>query len=107
VQQPFAARKQRHGPLHTTTITTTTTSRRSGRWNCQQTHHSDAKQQPGLLSASALFAALCHCYFTRGRRPTRDHKATAAVNDGKQLFPSKIKELGKRTQLFADGAAQG
>jgi hypothetical protein len=32
--------------------------------------------------------------FNKDRRSTRDHKGTAAVNDGKTLFPSKIKELG-------------
>jgi hypothetical protein len=33
--------------------------------------------------------------FNKDRRSTRDHKSTAAVNDGKTLFPSKIKELGE------------
>lgn len=33
--------------------------------------------------------------FFRDRKPLHDHKATAAVNDAKTLFPSKIKELGK------------
>lgn len=32
--------------------------------------------------------------FNLDRRPERDHRTTAAVNDAKKLFPSKLKDLG-------------
>lgn len=52
-----------------------------------------AQQSTGTTGAwptAAVKAA-----FKLDRRPTRDHRTTAAVNDAKTLFPSKLKELGK------------
>lgn len=43
--------------------------------------------------------------FNKDRRSTRDHKGTAAVNDGKTLFPSKIKELGGTLLLYLQTTA--
>lgn len=57
------------------------------------------------MSEDGWPSAAVKAAFNMDRRPTRDPKATAAVNDAKQLFPSKVKELGKHMQLFRALAA--
>lgn len=59
--------------------------------NNRRLNHARAQSSPEEAWSSAAVRAA----FNIDRRPTRDYKSTAAVQDTATLLPSKIKELGE------------